>query len=150
MDREVEAGERADQGEGGDADRALDRLDHAGHGQVRLGQFIGGLGRGRPIRDLVDRLELQQGDARHELGQRWVLRPVVLAEQDPGIPGAQALGIELAGAQVVVLVEVDRQPVHGEEPELEREEHHDGRADPSRKTQWRGPRKAGDHRLLLR
>jgi hypothetical protein len=51
-----------------------------------------------------------------------VFRTVVLPEQDLRIAGAQAVRVELAGAEVVVLVEVGGQALDREEPHLKRDQ----------------------------
>ena len=48
-----------------------------------------------------------------------MLGPVVLAQEHPGVAGLQAGRVELTGAEVVVLVEVDGQEVDGEKSKRE-------------------------------
>jgi hypothetical protein len=89
----------------------------------------------------------QSGD---EFGQRRMLGPIVLLNQDRWVTLPQPVRIELSRSQVIVLVEVDRQSVHGQEPHLEGDEHNDDRRDPPRDPERRGSGTAAEQPVHLR
>ena len=78
-------------------------------GELRLGQVVRGRGGGRAVGDLGCGRQRRDREARDDLRERRVLGPVVVAGDDARVARLEAGRDLLAGPQVVVLVEVDRQ-----------------------------------------
>ena len=98
-------------------------VDGAGDVEVGLREVRRRLRRRRAVRDLGHRLERREREPRDDLRERRVLGPVVLAQEDPEVALLDPGRVQLAGAEVVVLVVVDREDVDGDEARRDR---HDG------------------------